>query len=172
MESCREGDIFYKKLIDKYINKKRSLTHAIEVYEQFYQESLGEPSRDVATASTHGANGEPPRSMEARSVTSPHPVQLDTIASVSITIMEHQQITTTSPARGTWTVCPATLRQTSTLPMPLLRNRSALTTLTSATATTPITREASQADALDTTHHMLGTVGTSVPITTSTSHST
>ena len=125
VESHREVDIFYKKLIDKYINKKRSLTHAIEMYEQFYQESLGEPSGDIPTTSTHGANGEPPRSMEARSVTSLHPVQLDTIASASITLMEHQQITTTSPAGGAWTVCPTASRQTSTLPTKLLRNRSA-----------------------------------------------
>ena len=33
VESHREVDIFYKKLIDKYINKKRSLTHTIEMYE-------------------------------------------------------------------------------------------------------------------------------------------
>ena len=34
-------DIFYKKIIDRYIKKKQSLTHAIEMYENFYQESLG-----------------------------------------------------------------------------------------------------------------------------------
>ena len=37
-------DIFYKKIIDRYIKKKQSLTHAIEMYENFYQESLGSSS--------------------------------------------------------------------------------------------------------------------------------
>ena len=38
----------------------------------------------------------------------------------------------------------------------------------SATAATPIIREAGRADVLDTAHHMLGTVGTSGPSATST----
>ena len=44
VEARKGVDIFYKKIIDKYIKKKQSLTHAIEMYENFYQESLGRSS--------------------------------------------------------------------------------------------------------------------------------
>ena len=44
VEAQKGVDIFYKKIIDRYIKKKQSLTHAIEMYENFYQESLGSSS--------------------------------------------------------------------------------------------------------------------------------
>ena len=34
----REVDLFYRKTLQDYKNKKQSLTHAIEMYENFYQE--------------------------------------------------------------------------------------------------------------------------------------
>ena len=44
VEAQKEVDIFYKKIIDRYIKKKQSLTHTIEMYENFYQKSLGSSS--------------------------------------------------------------------------------------------------------------------------------
>ena len=44
VEAQKGVDIFHKKFIDKYIKKKQSLTHTIEMYENCYQESLGSSS--------------------------------------------------------------------------------------------------------------------------------
>ena len=44
VEAQKGVEIFYKKIIHRYIKKKQSLTHAIEMYENFYQESLGSSS--------------------------------------------------------------------------------------------------------------------------------
>ena len=44
VEAQKGVGIFYKKIIDKYIKKKQSLTHTKEMYENFYQESLGSSS--------------------------------------------------------------------------------------------------------------------------------
>ena len=153
VEAQKEVDIFYKKIIDRYIKKKQSLTHAIEMYENFYQESLGSSSTWTPLPSV-SPQAEPKSRQD-------HPKPIPPQPQVSMDVEETPPITPSknhpSPQRDMREDAPLTSRP-HLQPTTSLRGRAsnAPTILTTATNTTPITREAGRLDALNTARHMLG----------------
>ena len=143
----KEVDIFFKKIIDKYIKKKQSLTHAIEMYENFYQESLGGSSTRTPLPSVS-----PWAEPEFRQ---DHPKPIPPQPQVSMDVEETPPITPSeshpSPQRDVRGDAPPTSRP-HLQPTTNHRGRTnnVPTILTTATYTTPITREAGRLDALNT----------------------
>ena len=159
----REVDVFYKKILQDYEKKKQSLTHAIEMYENFYQEHVTSPmdmtqsskSSTAEEAKLHPSSTSPPfvpSSAESMAMytTTPEGSQatiqgesiqppLQTITSISM------DLTYTVPVEGstnrTGQAHPTAVMIASTrIPlMPAARGRRGVhTTPTTVTHTTPI----------------------------------
>ena len=166
----REVDLFYKKVLQDYENKKQSLTHGIEMYENFYQEGFASPT-DLGLTSRPLAAGDGMPSL--RSTTAPSTPTQALSASSQIVTSESQptvvltkviscapqivtsisfDFTSTGPMEGegmrSFDQVPSmavSLLTSRIPPMPAARGwRGAHTTLMMATHTTPISREASR----------------------------
>ena len=155
VEGQKGVDIFYKKIIDKYIKKKQSLTHTKEMYETFYQESLGSSSTWTPPPSV-SPQTEPKSRQDCPEFIPPQP-QISTDAEEM-------------PPMATSECHPSPhgdMREDTTLasgphlhptPGPRSGASNAPTILTTATSTTLITREAGRLDALNMVQCMLGSL--------------
>ena len=150
----RKGvDIFYKKIIDRYIKKKQSLTHAIEMYENFYQESLGSSSTWTPLPSV-SPQVEPESRQDCPEPIPPQP-QISTDAE-EIPPMATSECHPSPQRDMREDATPASRPHLHPTIGPRGGANNTPTILTTATSTTLITREAGRLDALNTAQCMLG----------------
>ena len=145
--------ILIRKLYTSISKRNQSLKHAIETYENFYQESLGSSSTQTPLPSVSPRAEPKPRQ--------DHPKLIPPQPRVSTNVEETTPITLSKnhpfPQRNMREDALPTSRP-HLQPTASVRGRAsnAPTILTSATNTTPITREAGRLDALNTAQYMLG----------------
>ena len=152
-EARKEVDILYKKIIDKYIKKKQSLTHAKEMYENFYQESLGSSSTQTPPPSV-SPRAEPESRQDCpKSIPPQPPISTDVEETLPMATSECCPPPQRDVREDT---TPASGPHLHPTPGPRSGANNAPTILTTATSTTSITREAGRLDALNTAQHMLG----------------
>ena len=153
LEARKEVDIFYKKIIDKYIKKKQSLIHAKEMYENFYQESLGSSSTQTPPPRV-SPWAEPESRQDCPKFIPPQPQIATDAGEIPPVATSKCHLSPQRDTREDTTV--ASIPHLQPTPGPRSGANNVPTILTTATSTTPIIREAGRLDALNTARCTLG----------------